>query len=152
MDNKNELQSLLVDLVQTQKKNYKAFVKVFVITISLYTLLLIFMICGFYLYESQFEYAETFSYTEDIDQEVEGDNATINNVKGNQYNDDAIHNEGKGDWLWVMQDKGLPERLLWQEAEQGQVETVIKQINLKERQSVVRLVGGMYDSPHRHKT
>jgi hypothetical protein len=95
MDNKDELQSLLVDLIQTQKKNYKAFVKVFVITISLYTLLLIFMVCGFYLYESQFDYAESYTLTEDIDQDVEGDNAIINNVDGNQYNDNAIHNEDK---------------------------------------------------------
>lgn len=95
MDNKDELQSLLVDLVQTQKKNYKAFVKVFVITISLYTLLLIFMVCGFYLYESQFDYTESYTLTEDIDQDVEGDNAIINNVDGNQYNDNAIHNEDK---------------------------------------------------------
>nr|DAJ99921.1 MAG TPA: hypothetical protein [Caudoviricetes sp.] len=29
-------------------------------------------------------------------QEVEGDNAEINNVSGNQYKDNAIHNQGKG--------------------------------------------------------
>ena len=51
-----------------------------------------------------------------------------------------------------MQGKELPEQLLWQEVEQEPVVMVINQLNPKEHQSVVRLVGGIYDSPHRHKT
>ena len=43
-------------------------------------------------YESQWEYTTTETIT--TTQEVEGDNAEINNVEGNQYKDNSVHNEG----------------------------------------------------------
>lgn len=59
---------------------------------------------GFIWYESQFEIKETTTETEtldttyDIDLNTQGENANIdyNNVEGNQYNDNATHNETKG--------------------------------------------------------
>jgi len=46
---------------------------------------------SFLWYESQWEYVTTTTTTT---QEVEGEGSSINNVQGNQYNDQAIHNEG----------------------------------------------------------
>nr|DAX35069.1 MAG TPA: hypothetical protein [Bacteriophage sp.] len=39
---------------------------------------------------------ETYDTTKDVDIDTKGDNANAeyNDVNGNQYNDDAIHNEG----------------------------------------------------------
>ena len=91
----DETITLLKDTIANQKKNYKTLAKVLVILVVLYTVILCFMICGFFIYESQFEYTDTYTLTEDIDQSVEGDDATINNVRGNQYNDNAVHNEGE---------------------------------------------------------
>lgn len=48
------------------------------------------LVFSFLWYESQWEYTTTTTTT----QEVEGENSSINNVQGNQYNDQAIHNEG----------------------------------------------------------
>ena len=46
---------------------------------------------SFLWYESQWEYATTTTTTT---QEVEGEGSSINNVQGDQYNDQATHNEG----------------------------------------------------------
>lgn len=48
----------------------------------------------FVWYESQFEYAEgeTITTTETENLTTEGDNANINKVEGDQYNDNAVHN------------------------------------------------------------
>ncbi len=52
----------------------------------------------FVWYESQFETVQTTEETEtkDVDLSTSGDNAdaTYNDVSGDQYNDDAVHNEG----------------------------------------------------------
>lgn len=52
----------------------------------------LFTVAGFLYYESQWETTETVTTT--TTQEVEGDSAEINNVDGNQYKDNATHNEG----------------------------------------------------------
>lgn len=46
---------------------------------------------SFLWYESQWEYVTTTTTTT---QEVEGEGSSINNVQGDQYNDQATHNEG----------------------------------------------------------
>lgn len=49
-------------------------------------------IVGMFLYyESQFETTEATTRTT-VTQEVDG-NSSINNIEGNQYNDNAVHNE-----------------------------------------------------------
>lgn len=51
------------------------------------------LVGGFLWYESQYEFEET--YTQQL--EASGDNAILNQVDGDQYNDSAVHNEGVGD-------------------------------------------------------
>lgn len=52
------------------------------------------LVFSFLWYESQWDYTTTTTSTITTTQEVEGENSSINNVQGNQYNDQAIHNEG----------------------------------------------------------
>lgn len=49
------------------------------------------LVGGFLWYESQWEYQTTETTT--ITQEADGD-SNINNVQGDQYNDQAVHNSG----------------------------------------------------------
>lgn len=83
---------LLLEMVKNQKAANKNLTKVFMSVIIGYTVLLLGMIAGFFIYESQFETIETDKYS--IEQEASGEEAEINNVLGNQYNDNATHNEG----------------------------------------------------------
>jgi flagellar basal body-associated protein FliL len=87
-----ELNSLLVEIVKNQKRNYKTMAVVFVIVVTCMTIIICALVGAFTWYEAQFEY-ETVA-TETVEQEVSGDGSSINNVEGNQYNDNAIHNEG----------------------------------------------------------
>lgn len=50
-----------------------------------------------YLDSLEYEYTVTESTVTTTTQEVEGDSAEINNVQGNQYKDNATHNEAGGD-------------------------------------------------------
>jgi len=45
-------------------------------------------------YLDSIEYTATDDYSTETTQTVEGDSATINNVDGDQYNDNAVHNDG----------------------------------------------------------
>ena len=83
---------LLLDMVKNQKEYINGMLKIFIITLVCYTLILISMIVGFFVYESQFE-TEVVETQTTITQEVSGDGSDINNVEGNQYNDNAIHNQ-----------------------------------------------------------
>ena len=94
LEKQNEqLNNLLLDVVKSQKKSYKSLVTVFIVTVISLTLIICTMIFSFSWYESQFETTEE-TKTE-ITQTVDGENSSINNVTGNQYNDNAIHNQGK---------------------------------------------------------
>ena len=84
---------LLLDMVKNQKEGFKRMFKVFITTIVCMTLLLITMVIGFFWYESQFEVTDAVTTETITTQEVSGDDSTINNVEGNQYNDNATHNE-----------------------------------------------------------
>lgn len=92
-----ELTELLVQVVQNQRNNAKTLIKLIVVLSICFTVIIASMIVGFFWYESQFEYVDTYTYSEETTQEVDGDNATINNIEGNQYNDNAVHNEGEGE-------------------------------------------------------
>ena len=79
---------IVKDLLDATKKQLKA----------IYILLAISLLCNlaivgaFLWYESQFEYEVT---TETVTtQTVDGENSSINNIEGNQYNDSSVHNEG----------------------------------------------------------
>ena len=91
----SELTTLLLEVIKNQKRNFKVLHKLLFTIVICYTVVLLGMVVGFFLYESQFDYATTDAVTETITQEVDGENSSINNVQGNQYNDNAIHNEGK---------------------------------------------------------
>lgn len=52
------------------------------------------LVGGFLLYESQYEFETTDTYTQQL--EASGENAILNKVDGNQYNDSAVHNDGSG--------------------------------------------------------
>ena len=85
---------LLLDMVKNQKKNMCSMYRVFVVAICCLTVIIVSMIIGFFVYESQFEVADTITTTtETITQEVSGTDSEINNVKGNLYKDNATHSE-----------------------------------------------------------
>lgn len=83
---------LLLEMVKNQKAGNKNLTKVFISAIIGYTVLLIGMVVCFFIYESQYETDITDKYS--IEQEASGDEAEINNVMGDQYKDNATHNEG----------------------------------------------------------
>lgn len=87
---------LLLQMNKNQKKANKSMMWVSISGFICLTAIIISMIIGFVVFESQFEIVDTVtdSYnTETITQEVSGENSNINNVEGNQYNDNATHNE-----------------------------------------------------------
>ena len=101
MDRENEqleqsqaVNALLLEMVRNQRDNNKYVLRVFVITTICYTALLIAMVIGFFVYESQFEVTEQVVTETTTTQEVSGENSEINNVQGNMYKDNATHNQG----------------------------------------------------------
>lgn len=57
---------LLLEMAKNQKENIRNIIRVFIITIFCYTLILISMVVGFFVYESQFETIETETITETV--------------------------------------------------------------------------------------
>ena len=92
-----ELTQLLIEVIQNQKKNAKSLIRFLVVIVICFTIIICSMIGGFFWYESQFEYVETQTYSEQVDQEVSGEGSSINNIEGNQYNGNAIHNDNRGE-------------------------------------------------------
>lgn len=84
---------LLLQMVKNQKENNKNMIRVFIITMCCMTILLVSMVVGFFVYESQFETELETTTETTITQEVSGEDSTINNVEGDQYNDNATHNQ-----------------------------------------------------------
>ena len=95
-ENMEVTNKLLLEMIKHQKSSMKNLIKVFIVTIIGYTALLITMVIGFFVYESQFETIEGQYETYEYDQEVDGE-GEINNVTGNLYKDNATHNEEKSD-------------------------------------------------------
>ena len=93
---------LLMEMVRNQKNNMKNLVKVFISTIVCYTILLIAMVVGYFVYESQFEVVETETETIRYEQETasdDGGNAIgiINNNGDWSYGEsEASSNNNKG--------------------------------------------------------
>lgn len=88
------MNALLLEMVRNQKKNMKQLTATFITVIICYTVLLVSMVVGFFIYESQFDSEEkTVLDTTTITQEVDGESSEINNVSGNMYRDNSIHNE-----------------------------------------------------------
>lgn len=85
--------ALLLEMLRNQRGNAKRMLKMFIITVLCYTVLLVTMIVGFFVYESQFEVTEKVITETTTTQEVSGEHSEINNVQGNMYKDNAIHNQ-----------------------------------------------------------
>ena len=97
----NELQKLLIDTQKQYSNSNKSKDRIIMLLIVLIFLEAVTFFSGFIWYESQFEYEEvTETKTEQtVDLSSEGDNANAeyNDIEGNQYNDNAIHNESSDD-------------------------------------------------------
>lgn len=91
------MNTLLLEMARSQKDSHKSLIKVLIVTLVCYTLLLISGIAGFFWYESQFEIVDEIVTTETITQEVSGEDSEINNVEGNLYKDNAVHNDGRNE-------------------------------------------------------
>jgi flagellar basal body-associated protein FliL len=97
----NNIQDLLFDTQKEYTRSNKFKDKIIILLIVLMFLEAVVGYCGFVWYESQFDYVTTTQETEtkSVDVGTEGDNANAeyNDVGGNQYNDNAIHNQGGDD-------------------------------------------------------
>ena len=79
-------------LVQSKKEKLALWIVV------LFLILLMFLEgIGIFLYESQFEQVEEESKTTLTYSEASGENSAINNIQGDQYNDQAIKNNYRED-------------------------------------------------------
>lgn len=93
-----DVEKLLFDTQRIYSESNKIKDKIIIMLIVLMFLEAVAGFTGFVWYESQFETVQTTEETEtkDVDLSTSGDNAdaTYNDVSGNQYNDNAVHNEG----------------------------------------------------------
>lgn len=91
----NDMKEIMLDSLKHQRKETKFWKKLCVILICFIVFISCFYYAGFVWYESQFEYIDTTTGTSDINVSTEGDNASAeyNDVEGNQYNDNATHNQ-----------------------------------------------------------
>ena len=93
-----DVEKLLFDTQRIYSESNKIKDKIIIMLIVLMFLEAVAGFTGFVWYESQFETVQTTEETEtkDVDLSTSGDNAdaTYNDVPGDQYNDDTVHNEG----------------------------------------------------------
>lgn len=93
-----DVEKLLFDTQRIYSQSNKIKDKIIIMLIVLMFLEAVAGFTGFVWYESQFETVQTTEETEtkDVDLSTSGDSAdaTYNDVSGDQYNDDAVHNEG----------------------------------------------------------
>ena len=94
-DNENALNKILLDVQKEYARSNKIKDKIIVLLIVLMFAEAVVWYSGFVYYESQFE----TTTTEKIEVGTEGENANAeyddNDVSGNQYNGNAVHNEKK---------------------------------------------------------
>lgn len=89
-----EFSEVLLDVQKEYKRSNKLKDIIIIILIVLMFLQSAFSFGCFVWYESQFDYVTTNG--KDVDVETSGDNANAeyNDVSGNRYNDNAVHNQG----------------------------------------------------------
>lgn len=89
-----EFSEVLLDVQKEYKRSNKLKDIIIIILIVLMFLQSAFSFGCFVWYESQFDYVTTNG--KDVDVETSGDNANAeyNDVSVNQYNDNAVHNQG----------------------------------------------------------
>ena len=93
LDQSIALNRITLSLLQSQKESNKRMFKIIIALIIAFVV----MFGAFLYYASQWENVEEVAETITTTQEVSGEDAEINNVQGNQYNDNSVHNEGVGD-------------------------------------------------------
>jgi uncharacterized membrane protein len=89
--------AILIQIIDERKKEIK---KLWCIIAILFILVLV-LIFGFvyFIFNSEIAIEDTSQSGYEITQSVDGENSSINNVKGNQYNDDAKHYENTDDFV-----------------------------------------------------
>jgi hypothetical protein len=99
-----EFSEVLLDVQKEYKRSNKLKDIIIIILIVLMFLQSAFSFGCFVWYESQFDYVTTNG--KDVDVETSGDNANAeyNDVSGNQYNDNAVHNQGGENQEWRKQE------------------------------------------------
>lgn len=93
LDQSIALNRIVMAMLQHQKKGFKYVFVALIISL----LANLFIVGGFLYYNSLYNYTTTTTTVTELDQEVTGENSKINNVQGDQYNDNATHNEGASD-------------------------------------------------------
>ena len=91
----DEVERVLIDTQKEYSKSNRTKDKIIMLLIILMFLEAVIGYSGFVWYESQFDYVTTETRESGVDISTEGDNANAeyNDVQGNQYNDNATHNE-----------------------------------------------------------
>lgn len=83
---------LLMEMVSNQRETMKSNSRIFITVIVCYTIILVSMVAGFFIYESQFDVLDS-NLNYEYEQEVSGNDSEINNVSGDMYKDNSSHNE-----------------------------------------------------------
>ena len=96
IENNAELTNkLLVELIKNQKQNTNNMIKMFFATVVCMTVLLLGMIIGFFIYESQFETTSSdFEYQ--VEQEAESEDGNAINNFGGDVNYGSLETDDKG--------------------------------------------------------
>lgn len=91
LDQYSALTHIVVDMLESKKRECK----MFFIALLCSLLVNVITLVGFLYYESQWDYKGTITTT--TEQEVSGTDSEINNVEGDQYKDNSIHNDERGE-------------------------------------------------------
>lgn len=89
-----EFSEVLLDVQKEYKRSNKLKDIIIIILIVLMFLQPAFSFGCFVWYESQFDYVTTNGKDVDVETSRDNANAEYNDVSGNQYNDNAVHNQG----------------------------------------------------------
>lgn len=97
-ENMEATNKLLLEMVKNQKENLSNLTKTFIISMICYTCLLIAMIAGFFIYESQFEVSD---WEKQMSQEIEtsGDDDNVNAILNTgeiNYGESKTDNSSEG--------------------------------------------------------
>lgn len=91
----NELLSLLVNIQKDYTWSNKMKDWIIIVLVVCMCLEACIGFVAFAWYESQFETVDTYETTVDLDAEGENANAEYNDIEGNLYKDNSIHNENR---------------------------------------------------------
>lgn len=89
-----EFSEVLIDVQKEYKRSNKLKDIIIIILIVLMFLQSAFSFGCFVWYESQFDYVTTDGKNVDVETSGDNANAEYNDVNGNQYNDNSVHNQG----------------------------------------------------------